>query len=316
MYPGFQPMLSAKDFDITHLTYPLLVSDKYDGIRNCQLPDLGGVSRKMEPIPNLALREYFNRSVLAGLDGELIVGDPTQHKVRQKTQGQWSRIKGEGVTGGEHGDVTFFVFDDFFRPEDGKFDRYSNAAKRLLELNDPHIKLIEQKLVWNPEQLLECFRDAEARGFEGIMVADMMGRYKFGRESVRYDRAKKKLGVMEIPELLLGKVKSFADEEAEIVGFEEELENLNEKTRDALGHAKRSTHKENKVGKGRLGAFILSNSKYPKTFKCGTGLTHAQRQDFWDRREELLGQQLTFSYQPSGMDQVPQFTSFVDLRLD
>lgn len=327
MHPNFKPMLSAKDFDAHHLTYPVLVSDKYDGIRNCQLPDLGGVSRKLEPIPNLKVREYFNRPELMGLDGELCVGDPTQEKHRGKVMAIWSTINGPGVEGGafkgstkdhpDYGPVTFYVFDDFYYPERGKFDRYSGAAKRVKELNDPHIKLIEQKLVWNAEQLIAAFKDAEARGFEGIMVADLDGIYKFGRESVRYDRKLKKEGVLVIPEMLLGKVKSFEEEEGTIDGFEEEMENLNEKTTDALGHSKRSKKKENMVPKGRLGAFWVTNPKYAKRFKVSAStIPHDERVTLWNMRESLLGKQLTYSFQPSGMDQVPQFTTFMGIRED
>lgn len=327
MHPNFKPMLSAKDFALEHLTYPVLVSDKYDGYRNCQLPDLGGVSRKLEPIPNLKLREYFNRPILAGLDGELAFENPTQEKARGKIGAVWSTIDGPGVEGGafkgstkdhpDYGKIIFYVFDDFFRPDAGKFDRYSNAAKRLLELNDPHIKLVEQKLCWNPQQVRDAFEDAERRGFEGVMVADLDGRYKFGRESVRYDRAKKKLGILEIPEMLLGKVKSFVDEEAEIVGTYEEMENQNEQTRDALGNAKRSSHKANKVGKNRLGGFILRSPKYPKDFRCSAStIPHDERERLWAIRDTLTGKQLTYSFQPSGMDLVPQFTTFIEIRED
>jgi DNA ligase-1 len=315
MLDGFKPMLSAKDFDLEQLIYPLMCSDKYDGIRNCQIPGLGGVSRKVEPIPNLALRAYLDRPELDGLDGELIYGSPTEHKIRQKTQGAWARIEGPHPDSDPARPLDFYVFDDFSDPSLPKLARYTNAKARVEALNDPHIKLIVNKLVHNAQEAYEAQKDAERRGFEGIMLADPNGLYKFGRATASYDKALKKQGIFRIP-LALGKVKSFLDEEGEIVGYEEEMHNANEATTDALGHTKRSTHKENKVGKGTLGAFIVRNPKYPKTFKVGSGFTADQRKEFWRRREALLGDQITYRYQPSGMDQVPQFTVFVDFRLD
>lgn len=316
LHEGFKPMLSAKDFDLSHLKYPLMCSDKYDGIRNCQLPGLGGVSRKVEPIPNLKLRAYFNRPELDGLDGELIYGGPTDHKVRQNTQGAWARIEGPHPDDDPARPIDFYVFDDFSDPSLPKAERYLRAKARVEALGDPHIKLIVNRLVHSAEEAVEALADAERRGFEGIMLAGLNEPYKFGRSTASYNRALKKDGVMLIDSMGLGKVKSFSDEEGVIVGYEEEMHNANEATTDALGHTKRSTHKENKVGKGTLGAFWVNNPKYPKDFKVGSGFTAAQRKEFWEIRDKLMGRPITYKFQPSGMDQVPQFTVFVDFRLD
>lgn len=323
---AFKPMLSAKDFDINHLQYPVMVSDKFDGFRNCQTAK-GAGSRKLEPIPNKKISAYFNRPELFGLDGELVVGDPAQEKQRGKIAALWSTIEGPGVEGGafqgstkwheDYGQVTFYVFDDFSIPDLGKFERYERAGLRIRDLNDPHIKLVTHKLVWNPQQLMEAFNDAVARGFEGLMIADMDGEYKYGRATASYDRALLKAGVMRLNPVLLGKIKDFEDEEGEIVGFEEEMENTNEKERDALGNAKRSTAKDGMVGKGRLGAFWVRNPKYEKDFKVSTStIPHDERPHYWEYRNRYLGKQLTYRFQPSGMDKVPQFTTFVGIRED
>lgn len=327
---AFKPMLSAKDFDINHLQYPVMVSDKFDGFRNVVVSIDGqptAASRKLEPIPNLKVRAYFSRPELIGLDGELVVGEPTQHKQRGKIAAIWSTIDGPDQNGGafqgstkwheDYGQVFFYVFDDFSQPDLGKFERYERAGLRLRDLNDPHIKLVQQKLVWNPQQLMEAFHDAVARGYEGLMVADMDGEYKYGRATASYDRAAAKEGKQILNPVLLGKIKDFADEEGEIVGFLEEMENTNEQERDALGNAKRSSAKDGKVGKGRLGAFIVRNPKYPKDFKVSTStIPHDERPWYWENRDKLLGKMLTYKFQPSGMDEVPQFTTFVGIRED
>lgn len=316
MHPGFKPMLCAKDFDLSHLVYPLLVSDKYDGIRNCQIPGMGGVSRKIEPIPNKKLNAYMMRDELAGLDGEFIIGSPTRERVRQLTQGAWSRHDGPAPGDNPDEPVRFYVFDDFTYPELGKLARYQRAKKRVEDLNDPHIVMIEHKLVDSAGEAYLAFKDAEERGFEGIILSSPFAHYKFGRDTAPFDRDLKKQGIFEIPLLIQGKVKSFNDEEGVIVGFKEEMHNENEAEKDAFGRTKRGSSQENKTGKGTLGAFILENPKYPKHYRVGTGFTAAQRKDYWERREELMGKKVTYTYQPSGMDVVPQFTVFVDFRLD
>lgn len=65
----------------------------------------------------------------------------------------------------------------------------------------------------------------------------------------------------------------------EIVGFEEEMFNANEATTSEPGRTKRSSHKANKIPKGRLGALVL---KYgDTTFNCGTGFNDAERERIW-----------------------------------
>src|SRR5437899_138139 len=86
---------------------------------------------------------------------------------------------------------------------------------------------------------------ADCRGFEGVMLRKPDGPYKFGRSTVR--------------EGYLMKVKRFTQEEAVVVGYEEQETNLNEATKDALGHTKRSSHKAGKRPAGVLGALRVSN---------------------------------------------------------
>lgn len=312
---GFKPLLCAKDFDLAHLSYPQMVTDKYDGIRNCQLPGMGGRSRKLEPIPNENLRAYFDRDDLAGLDGEFIYGEPTDKKVRQNSNGAWQRHGGP-TPGGQVAPLVFYVFDDFTDPTLGKWERYERYVARVEALGDPWIKSIYAKIVHTPEEAYATFKDAEARGFEGTIMANLDAPYKFGRDSAPFDRKLKKEGILTIPLLTQGKVKSFVDAEAKVIGWTEEMHNGNEAETDLLGRTKRSSHKENKTGKGRLGAWIVEDPAYPKPFRVGGAMTHAQREEFWLIKETKLGAMLTYKTQPSGMDVVPQFCTFVDFRPD
>ena len=63
------------------------------------------------------------------------------------------------------------------------------------------------------QQLEDKFLDA---GFEGVMLRDPDGTYKFGRASVK--------------ENILLKVKKFLDAEGIVVGFKEKMSNQNEAT--------------------------------------------------------------------------------------
>jgi ATP-dependent DNA ligase len=70
----FKPLLAATVKDVQALRFPLLASQKLDGIRATVQ---GGrlLSRTLKEIPNRYVQEMF-ADLPNGLDGELIVGDP------------------------------------------------------------------------------------------------------------------------------------------------------------------------------------------------------------------------------------------------
>jgi ATP-dependent DNA ligase len=67
--------------------------------------------------------------------------------------------------------------------------------------------------------------------------------------------------------------------------------------------------------KDRLGALILHNPDIymPGMFKVGTGFTAGQREDLWQRREELIGKVAVVKYQHLSEKRVPRFPVFVDI---
>ena len=68
-----KPML-AVDADIENIKYPVLCSDKLDGIR-CIILNGVAYSRSLKPIRNKYVQDLFGREEFNGLDGELVVGD-------------------------------------------------------------------------------------------------------------------------------------------------------------------------------------------------------------------------------------------------
>ena len=64
-------------------------------------------------------------------------------------------------------------------------------------------------------------------GYEGIMLRDPNGTYKFGRSTARDN--------------ILLKVKRFLDDEAEVIGIEEKMSNQNVAEKDNFGRTERSS---------------------------------------------------------------------------
>lgn len=139
-------------------------------------------------------------------------------------------------------------------------------------------------------------------GYEGVMLRAPEGPYKQGRSTAK--------------EGYLLKLKRFEDAEATIVGFEERMHNANEATKDERGYTKRSSHQENKVGTGTLGALIVRGVTAFEgiEFNIGTGFDDEQRQDFWANREAMLGETVKFKFFEVGVKDAPRHPVFLGFR--
>lgn len=303
MIKGFKPMLAAKD--ASKVRFPVSASPKIDGVRAVVI-DGKVYSRSLKLIPNPHVQALFGRPELEGCDGELVVGEPTAPDCMQATTSGVMAKTGEP-------DVRFFIFDtvpgnesDTFAARDLRAQlavaRYEQRCPLADDRRPAVVHLTQTRIESSAE--LDVYEAAMlASGFEGVMLRDPEGKYKFGRSTAR--------------EGGLVKVKRFTDEEAVIVGFEERMHNENEATVDELGHTKRSTHAAGKRPAGDLGAIKCRVFREGSAveFSVGSGFSSEQRKDFWSRRDELLGQALTFRhFAVTGVLEAPRFPIFVALR--
>lgn len=282
-----KPML-ASPADIEKIRFPVLVSPKLDGVR-CLVINGQAVSRNMKAIPNEAVRQML--SGMPPVDGELIVGKPGAPDVFQRTSS--GVMRRDGIP-----KFKFWVFDALTRAPMPFSERLELARSYVNGYE--HSMHVAHKLIKNVDDLLEYEARQLLAGYEGIMLRDPEGPYKQGRSTAR--------------EGWLLKLKRFEDSEAEIVGFEELEHNNNEKTRDELGRAKRSSHKSGKQAADTLGALVVQDVASGINFKIGTGFTEAQRADIWDRRGQLLGKLVKYRFQPTGVKDAPRFPSFLGFR--
>ena len=279
----FKPML-ASPFDEALLKFPVLASPKLDGVRAI-VRDGVVLSRALKPIPNKWVQQRFSH--LEHFDGELIVGASNHPDVLRTTTSGVMRVEGEP-------DVSFHVFDHV----ENHARLYTVRYDLLEEDTEINVFVVPQHELMNTFELNAFEHEVLAEGYEGVMLRHPDAPYKFGRSTAR--------------EGYLLKVKRFHDDEFEIVGFEEEMFNANEATTSELGRTKRSSHKANKIPKGRLGALVL---KYgDTTFNCGTGFNDAERENIWAERERYLGQFAKIKYFAHGIKDVPKLPSFLGIR--
>ena len=279
----FKPML-ASPFDEALLKFPVLASPKLDGVRAI-VRDGVVLSRALKPIPNKWVQQRFSH--LEHFDGELIVGASNHPDVLRTTTSGVMRVEGEP-------DVSFHVFDHV----ENHARLYTVRYDLLEEDTEINVFVVPQHELMNTFELNAFEHEVLAEGYEGVMLRHPDAPYKFGRSTAR--------------EGYLLKVKRFHDAEFEIVGFEEEMFNANEATTSELGRTKRSSHKANKIPKGRLGALVL---KYgDTTFNCGTGFNDAERERIWAERDSHLGKLAKIKYFAHGIKDVPKLPSFLGIR--
>lgn len=284
-----KPMLSAVATSYS-LRYPMMVSPKLDGVR-CLIIDGVAMSRSMKPIPNLYVQKLFGKKEFNGLDGELIVG-PANAKdaYRQTMIGVMTK---EGKP-----NAKFHVFDDYLAL--GSFKRRLEHVQDRLFRHWEHLKIVQHFHVRDTDELFKHENRFVENGYEGLMIRCPTGPYKHGRSTET--------------EGYLLKLKRFADGDAKIEAVQQFMSNKNEAKINALGHLERSSHKANKVAREKLGALNVSDLKTGVVFQIGSGFTEADRVKLWKDRKKLIGQIVTYKYQPAGGKDKPRFPVFIGFR--
>ena len=299
-----RPMLSgvikAQEGHLEKLVFPLLTSPKLDGIRCLVHPELGPVTRKFKPVPNNFIYALLNIPECTYLDGELLTYYHPRLG-RGLTVKNFNGIQSDVMSHAGEPHFRFHVFDDFTDPTLAFAERLDKAADACyLNATVGLLSIVTHSLAKDVDQLNEIHERNLLDGYEGTMIRSLAGPYKSGRSTFNQG--------------WLLKYKPIADAEGTIIGFEELMHNENPDLRDELGQAKRSSHKENLIPSGTLGAFILKTTW--GDVRVGTGFSAAQRLAYWDERESLEGQTVTFTYQAHGMQDKPRFPVFKGFRYD
>ena len=292
---NLKPMLAYQKMpDLEALRYPLIASPKIDGIR-CLIVDGVAMSRSLKPIRNKFVQSILGRPELNGLDGELVVGSPSDPDVYLRTNSGVMSIEGEP-------DFKYLVFDRWDRI--GRWGR-NWVRSRLLGWQLYGLERIEEhefRECASPEEVLAYEQHCLSQGYEGLILRDPEAPYKFGRSTLK--------------EQALLKLKRFVDGEFQIVEVIEAFENQNEATINELGHIQRSTAQAGRTeGKGYLGRFTCVTEDGLK-FGVGTfkGLTIEDKTAIWNHRDKYIGLWAKVKYFEHGQKDVPRHPVFLGFR--
>jgi DNA ligase-1 len=260
------------------LLFPMFVSPKLDGIRAyVQRPYV--YSRSNKVIPNMYVQDFFGN--LPPLDGELVVGDPTDNP--------YNRTQSMVMSYDKSDDLKFYVFD--IVAEAFQNSPYFLRLEKLKEVGNEKVVIVPQTHVDNLDELLFLEEKFLDQGYEGIIMRNPGGPYKEGRATLK--------------EGIIWKLKRFEPAEGRIVGLEEGMENTNPQIINELGLSSRASFAEGKIPSGMLGTFLVEFEGDIINVSASS-FSHEERREFLKEPEKILGNFLQFKYFKYGIKNAPR----------
>lgn len=284
--------MKLSDCLIDKIKYPVLVQCKVDGVR---AQNQGGTlyTRTLKPFANLATQKYFSDPMFEGFDGEMYCGGIRDPDLCRKTTSGVNSIQGDP-------EAKWMVF-DLVGSDLPYQERLEVLKRRIRMIDDPRIHLVQWTMCMDEKHLLDLENTFLNLGYEGVVVRTIDGGYKEGRVGKT--------------DPIATRIKRFTEEEAVVLIIEEAEENLNEKQVNELGLSFRTSHQENKIGKGMVGAMTCRDIKTGKGIRVGAGtMPHSDRKMYWENQEELVGKTIKYKCFPHGEHLKPRFPTFVTIR--
>lgn len=280
-------MLAVAVEDMATIKFPVLATPKLDGIR-CVVVGGKALSRKFKPIPNHFIRNWIEANCPDGFDGEIMAGE-TFNECQSLVMSE----DGEP-------DFRYMVFDYVMEGLDRPYNLRIADLKLVMRQSKPsRVTALCPILINNQAELddyeARCLEDE----YEGVMLRDPAGAYKCGRSTLKQG--------------WLLKLKRFADSEAVIVGFNEQMHNNNPAEKGELGQTKRSTHKANLVSTDMVGSVQVRDIHHGWEFAL-PGFDNDLKKAMKQNPKLFLNKIACYRYQPAGMKDLPRFPSFKGFR--
>lgn len=298
----------AENADLASLRFPAICLPKVDGVRGCYLTSQF-TGRTLKAFKNRNVTDFYSHPLLRGFDGELAHGEitnPNQDLCRNTT----GLVNSLGYnTDGSIPDL--YVFD--YVTEHTKNMPYSSRwelAKGMVdEIISTHREFSLHLKIMPAEKIVNSIEEVEAYHLEMLQLG-------FEGTIVRYLSAPHKNGRCTVKESYFMRIKEFATEEGKIVGYSEAQENRNAAVRNKLGYIERSSHQENKIGKGMIGSLTILRPNGDEITVGPGKLTHKERLEWFENPQLFMGKTATYKFMPYGTFNKPRFALFENLRAD
>lgn len=293
------------------LVFPLIGQPKVDGVRALNLTGKL-TARSLKPFKNKYLTSRFSHSALIGFDGEMAAERETHPDLCRLTTSATGTILGEPY-------VLWWLF-DYVTVENrnaGYEHRMLQLAERVRQIVGeaphlhPHLRIMPSKVLHSLEELLAYDDENLIAGYEGTVLCGADMPHKDGRAGKK---------------LFKWRIKRFVDFEFQVHTIFEGEENQNEAQINELGNTFRSSHQENKVANGMVGAMLgtvladvfdgdtLLFSKGQEV-RVGAGrLTHDQRRHYFINQNEFKSLIHKAKFFPKGIKDKPRFPTWQTFR--
>ena len=280
-----KPMLACA-FDSSKARFPYIATPKIDGIRFLMVNGVA-VSRTFKPIRNVHIQHLLQQYLPDGIDGEITSGDNFQSSTS-------AVMTIEGTP-----DFKVWIFDYVDANQEEVLPFYLRILNMPVLTPSFEYEILNGSTMNTLEEVEEYERICLEEGYEGVMLRDPMGTYKFGRSTIK--------------ENLLLKVKRFEDDEAVLVAIHEKMSNQNEAQLDAFGNIKRSAALDGMIPCGVAGTLVVQN-KEGQHFGIGSGLNDHLRKEIWDNKEQYIGKLVKYKFMVHGIKELPRHPVFLGFR--
>ena len=291
-----RPTKAADVEDTNDLKYPLIAMIKYDGIFSLVVDNVL-LGRSLKPIKNKQITNELSKPEYNYMIGELCYGK--QLNVQNLCRTTTSHINSHDK---EWADGYTWMLFDYIHPDviDKPYQERLQALKVALMASDnPNVLVAPYNTVYEPTEASKQYADNLDDGFEGLILRCPNGRYKHGRSTIK--------------EQIFMRIKPQSDAEAVVVGVVEAMENNNVAKVNELGYTERTSHQENKTGKGMVGSFLCIDLVSGKDITVSAGkLTHGERVDYYNNPP--LKQVVKYRSMTYGVKEAPRFARFYSFR--
>lgn len=307
-----KPILAC-DVDIGKLRFPVAAMPKIDGVRALNV-DERLVGRSGKQFKNKLNTAFYSDPRFNGFDGEMVVDRITGYGICNETTSALGTIKGDIQT-------RWCLFDyviDGYNNHKPYRERYTELVSKVLQLteSDPSLKdrlwVVPMEIVYCREQLEDIELNMINNQYEGVILRDLDGVYKYGRSTAN--------------ENTFLRLKRFMDAEIEITHVVEGKSNQNELKRTAYGYAERSTVAEHMVPNGMVGTIIgraLEDVLFNERVIVQKGaiievapgkMSHTDRRHYFENPDEIVGRIGKYQFFPVGVKDKPRFPTFQGFR--
>ena len=310
----FKPFLAPNEQpNLDDIKYCIFASMKLDGIR-CLFIKGEMLSRSLKPIQNKQLREklqpladYTKEHGLI-LDGEIYSPELTFQEIVKFVMTQDFEDKksikkhNKVLTIPEH--LKFYCFDciDEGMLMDCYFTARLEVAKKIIKNFQNIAILVKHKTVNSKLMISEYFDEVLKEGYEGLILRDPKGKYKFGRCTLNEHNS--------------FKVKPFETFDATIISVIQatKVDPNAEKKINELNRSVTSKKIGDRILINRASAFEVMYEG--KSLKVVIAMTDEEKEEIWAKRSTYIGKTIEYKGMLIGSKDVPRHPVMIRFRED